>query len=111
MGRQVGLAAGLPDAPPVFLVPFPTPCPNACARSQHDRIIHNRHELHGHWAGWRFAGRDLVSPDGDRIGAERLHGMLFVESLRRRYAKSGAAKHGGTVRQLLPSRERFDGCA
>lgn len=90
--------------------PDRTPCPNACARAQHDRLIHNRHELHGHWTGWRFAGRDLVSPDDDRISAERLRGMLLVESLRRRYAKSGSGIHDRTVR-LLPSRERFDGCA
>jgi hypothetical protein len=85
-------------------------CPNACARAQHDRIVHNRHELHGPWAGWRFAGRDLVSPDGDRISARRLRGLLFAESRRRRCAQLQA--NAARVRPMvLPPREPFDGCA
>ena len=91
--------------------PAGQPCPNTCAGAQHERIVHNRHELHGPWTGWRFAGRDLVSPDGDRINAERLRGMLFFESLRRRYAKSRPAAAARVVRIVLPAREPFDGCA
>ena len=85
-------------------------CPNTCARAQHDRIAHNRHELHGPWSGWRFAGRELVSPDGDRINPGRLRGLLFTESLRRRYAQPRT--NAANVRPLtLPPREPFDGCA
>ena len=101
----------MPDfsRPPCW--PQDQPCPNACARSQLDRIIHNRHELHGPWHGWRFTGRDLVSPDGDRINAERLRGMLFAESLRRRYAKLRPNDGHQVCRLVLPARESFDGYA
>lgn len=86
-------------------------CPNACARAQHQRLVHNRHELHGPWTGWRFAGRELVSPDGDRINAERLRGILFTEALRRRYAKLRLDEGAEVRRIVLPARESFDGCA
>ena len=82
------------------------PCPHACARAQHERLVHNRHELHGPWIGWRFAGRGLVSPDGDRINPERLRGILFTEALRRRYAK---LSDGAKVRRIVPGHESLDG--
>ena len=96
-------------APPCW--PDGQPCPNACARAQYDRLVHNRHELHGPWIGWRFAGRELVSPDGDRINAERLRGILFAEALRRRYPKLRPSVAPGVNRIVLPPRESFDGCA
>ncbi|WP_230938693.1 DUF3653 domain-containing protein [Xanthomonas translucens] len=34
-------------------------------------------ELHGPWAGWRLAGRDLVAPSGERIAERRLRGLLW----------------------------------
>jgi hypothetical protein len=52
-------------------------CPNPCAAEHHDRVIYNKLYLHGPWAGWRFAGRDLVSPDGDRISVERMKGLIW----------------------------------
>ncbi|MFC7300202.1 DUF3653 domain-containing protein [Cognatiluteimonas weifangensis] len=56
--------------------------PNACAHAQYARVIHNITPLYGPWAGWRMAGRVLVSPDGDRISPERLRGLLWRENLR-----------------------------
>jgi len=86
-------------------------CPNACAHTQHERLVHNRLELHGPWIGWRFAGRDLVSPDGDRINAERLRGILFAEALRRRYAKRRLDDGAKVCPFVLPARESHDDCA
>ena len=40
--------------------------------------------LTGPWDGWRFAGRDLVAPDGQRISPERLRGILFRQELEAR---------------------------
>lgn len=57
--------------------PAGKPCPNPCAAALHDRVIHNLTPLHGPWDGWRMAGRELVSPDGDRISPERLRGILW----------------------------------
>lgn len=42
-----------------------------------DRVVHNKTALHGPWAGWRMAGRELVSPDGDRFTTTRLRGLAF----------------------------------
>lgn len=43
----------------------------------HDRVVHNKTPLHGPWAGWRMAGKDLVAPDGARISPTRMRGILF----------------------------------
>ena len=101
----------MPDftRPPCW--PDGRPCPNACARTQHERLVHNRHELHGPWTAWRFAGCELVSPDGDRINAERLRGILFTEALRRRYAKPQPGDGAKVHRIVLPARESPDDCA
>ena len=41
--------------------------PNTCAAQMRDQITRNHVRLHGRWAGWRLAGRDLVSPEGIRV--------------------------------------------
>ncbi len=51
--------------------------PNGCAASLYEREIYNRAHMHGPWVGWRMAGRELVSPDGDRITPERLRGLIW----------------------------------
>ena len=38
--------------------------------------VHGALDLEGAWLGWRLRGRDLVSPDGDRISPERLRGLM-----------------------------------
>ncbi|WP_268738733.1 DUF3653 domain-containing protein [Luteimonas fraxinea] len=52
--------------------------------------------LHGPWAGWRMAGKDLVGPDGTRISPTRMRGVLFrieaEERLQRARARSAKAK-------------------
>ncbi|QHQ28259.1 putative phage-related protein [Xanthomonas albilineans] len=53
------------------------PCPNHCAQAHARHIIDNHVELHGPWAGWRLAGRDLVAPTGERIPERRLRGLLW----------------------------------
>lgn len=47
-----------------------------------DAVLYSRIDFAGDWQGWKLRGRVLVSPDGDRISAERLRGLLFVETLR-----------------------------
>lgn len=66
------------DRPPCW--PNGHPCPNPCAQAHYDRTVYNRHHLPDPWSGWRFAGRVLVSPDGDRITPERLRGILWSEA-------------------------------
>lgn len=81
--------------------------PNACAQQLYQRTTHNLTPLYGDWAGWRLAGRVLVSPDGDRISAERLRGILFREA-----AQVRMGKHRPTAKVIiLPARERFVGSA
>ena len=66
------------NRPPCW--PDDQPCPNPCAGSHYERTVYNRLHLYGPWAGWRFAGQVLVSPDGDRITPERLRGILWRET-------------------------------
>src|SRR5690554_3425210 len=51
--------------------------PNTCAAALYQQTVYNHHWLSAEWLGWRFAGRDLVSPEGDRITPERLRGLLW----------------------------------
>jgi hypothetical protein len=83
---------------------------NWCARAFHDRTAYNLTPLHGPWAGWRMAGRVLVSPDGDRIAPERLRGLMFRETMEARRRKAGQ-QDGGCRVIALPARETFRGSA
>lgn len=77
--------------------PVGQPCPNPCAAAHYERLIYNRQHLGGPWAGWRMAGRELVSPDGDRISPERMRGLLWRQAheKRRDAAKSRREKRVG----------------
>jgi hypothetical protein len=100
------------DRPPCW--PEGRACPNSCARSLYDRVVYNRSELHGPWAGWRLAGRDLVAPDGQRIAPERLRGLLFRQEGERRVAaaragerrSAGGSEGFGRVVRLALERDR-----
>ncbi|AXH76717.1 MAG: oxygen-insensitive NAD(P)H nitroreductase/dihydropteridine reductase [Inoviridae sp.] len=82
--------------------------PTPCALAHYRRVIDNHVRLHGPWAGWRLAGRDLVSPDGDRINPQRLRGLLFRQAAEARIARAKVS----TVQPIvLPARERFGGSA
>lgn len=56
---------------------------NYCARIRFAEQVLNHVALFNEWQGWKFKGRDLVSPDGLRINPERLRGFLFREKIDR----------------------------
>lgn len=88
------------------------PCPNPCARAHYDRVVFNHTELHGPWAGWRLAGRDLVAPGrpktAARISVGRLQGFLWREESEARIerAKARNSSHRGKVIALTLDRPR-----
>lgn len=53
------------------------PTPEEALQFMHDALVYQRIDLTGPWQGWRLRGRDLVSPDGDRISPERLKGIAW----------------------------------
>ncbi|NLC36801.1 MAG: hypothetical protein GX772_10235 [Alcaligenaceae bacterium] len=53
-------------------------CNRESSDAHYDRTVHNVTPLYGPWAGWRMAGRVLISPDRDRISPERLRGLLVL---------------------------------
>lgn len=57
------------------------------------------------WAGWRWSdsGRYLISPDGDKITAQRLKGLLWrdAQELRRAGFASRQKAENGKTRQAL----------
>jgi hypothetical protein len=63
-------------------------CQAEHTEAHHARIVHNQTELYGPWSGWRMAGRDLVSPTGDRINPRRLAGIMWAEDAGDRHATS-----------------------
>lgn len=69
--------------------------PNHCKLAHADHILRNHIELHGPWAGWRLAGRDLVAPTGERISERRLRGLIWrqdAEDVRDSARKRRAAR-------------------
>jgi len=75
-------------------------CPNPCAEAHYDRTVLNIMPLAGPWAGWRLAGRELISPDGERFTTTRLRGLAFrleaedrLQRARARNAKRNAVLH------------------
>lgn len=74
------------EHPPCW--PEGQPCPNRCAARYYDHHVHGRTDLGGPWAGWRTAGRDLVSPEGERISPERLRGLLWRQEAEERISKA-----------------------
>ncbi|MCR6687081.1 hypothetical protein [Pseudoxanthomonas sp.] len=95
--------------------PFGEQCPNLCARQHLERVVYNHVELTGPWAGWRLAGRDLVSPGKPskalRITPGRLLGLLWREAAEAKLAAEKAANsgHRGKVVSLLrPPRRQSD---
>lgn len=87
--------------------------PNACAAAHYRRVIENHIHLSGAWAGWRLAGRDLVSPDRERISPERLRGLLFRQASEDRVSSAAARNRAARAVSILPlpARERFEGLA
>ncbi|TAA20544.1 hypothetical protein EA658_06180 [Pseudoxanthomonas winnipegensis] len=81
--------------------PIGAPCPNACAARRMDHLTRNHVELTGPWTGWRLAGKDLVSPSGQRVSPERMRGLLWRleaeerrDRLRSRNASRKAVRQG-----------------
>mgnify|MGYP002622852234 CR=1 FL=1 len=68
---------------------------NACAADRWRWEVEGSGPLFGHWAGWRIAGRELVTPDGDRIRPERLRGLLFREASEKHLRGSAKQKKAG----------------
>lgn len=78
------------DRPPCW--PEGRPCPNACAEQLYQRVVYNHTPLYGPWAGYRFAGADLVAPDGQRINERRMQGILWRDSMELRRAGFASRK-------------------
>jgi hypothetical protein len=74
-------------------------CKQESTQQHYDRIVYGKTVLYGHWVGWRIAGRDIISPDGDRICPERLRGLLFTERNRSRGTKK---RHQGNIVPFPP---------
>lgn len=97
----------------------PRPChtvdcqPNACAASHYQRIVSNQVALHGPWAGWRLAGRDVVAPDRQRINPERLRGLLMRQAMEERLSNAKVRRQQKDLASVvtLPAREPFAGLA
>lgn len=91
-----------------FDSPLRPPCwaagqtvPNPCAAAHWERVVRNHTDLTGDWYGWKMRGKELVSPDGQRISPERMKGILWrlqaeerlARAKRIREAKEKAVRH------------------
>lgn len=83
---------------------------NPCASAHYRWLVNGHGHLPADWAGWRLAGRWLVSPDGDRITPERLRGLLFRESSESSVRKAVRQEAAKVVRlRPRPSRPSVPG--
>lgn len=102
-----------PTMPPHGLAPCHTPGtkPNACAIAAHIARTQGTTELGGPWAGWRIAGRYLVTPDGVRILPERLRGIAWRQDAEARRdearARNDARKGTALVRVVVVTLREF----
>lgn len=87
-----------------------------------DALVYQRLDFTGPWHGWKMRGRDLVSPDGDRLSPERLRGLAWRQASEarrdaaraKRLAYEGISKQVVTVLRIDNSdwhRERFGSLA
>ena len=60
--------------------------------------MHDHVDFQGAWHGWRLRGRHLVSPDGERITAERLSGLLWRDQLELRRAGYASRRRAEAAR-------------
>lgn len=84
------------------------PCPNDCAAALHERVVYNHLDLTGPWQGWRFRGRDLISPSGLRLTPERLLGLAWRQhnearlfQVRSRNAAAKAARNRQQIKVVV----------
>jgi hypothetical protein len=48
----------------------------------YDALVHSSIDLACEWEGWKIRGRDLVTPDRDRISVGRLKWLIAREAMR-----------------------------
>ncbi|MDR2872071.1 MAG: phage protein [Xanthomonadaceae bacterium] len=77
-------------------------------------VVRNHVHLYRDWSGWRLAGRDLISPHGERINRQRLEGLLWradaqdIRDAKRNRKKSKLSKIKVVIYDLDQyRRERF----
>ena len=84
--------------PPCWHLDITNGRPNPCKLAHAEHVLRNHVQLHGPWAGWRLAGRDLVSPEGVRLSAGRVRGYAWREEAEQRLervrARNKARKAG-----------------
>lgn len=59
-------------------------CKAESSEDHHRRVVYNHTPLYGPWEGWRMAGRDLISPEGERLSVHRLRGLMVRQNLEAR---------------------------
>lgn len=58
-------------------------CKAESPAAHYDRTVHNKHQLHAEWAGWRMSGRFLIAPGpAGRITPEILRSLMREERKR-----------------------------
>lgn len=61
---------------------------------------------HPEWLGFRFAGRWLIGPDGDRITPDRLRGLLWRDAMELRRA-GYASRRAAEAAKIASGRQRL----
>lgn len=58
-------------------------CRAETSAAHYDRVVLNKHHLHGEWSGWRMSGRFLIAPGpAGRITPESLRAVLWEQRKR-----------------------------
>lgn len=62
--------------------PIPAPGAEQALDFMYQVQVLNVADFDNEWKGWRMRASTLISPQGDRVTARRLAGLLFLEKLR-----------------------------
>lgn len=64
-----------------------------------DAQVHQWIDLAGQWQGWKLRGRELVAPDGQRMSAQRLRGLLWRDEMELRRAGYASRRQAEKAKQ------------
>lgn len=74
--------------------------PNACAIDLIRWNADGNGALHGHWHGWRIAGRCLIAPGGVRLPVERVLGLAWRQDAEARLSNAKARRAASTQQSV-----------
>ena len=95
------------DVPPCIVPGTPL---NWCAQQMFSWRVSGHGNLPGEWAGWRLAGRWLISPDGVRVLPGQMQAMVWHQVHMRKKRKKAVSQDAQLIALFSDLQDRIDRC-